>query len=50
VFFFECPDYSDFSATAMAIILQQQWSEFIQEDKLDEVISKYNIAMRKTDE
>lgn len=49
VFFFECPDCSDFSATAMANIPQQQWSEFIAADQLDEVITKYNVAMKKTD-
>jgi hypothetical protein len=49
VFFFECPDCGDFSATTMENIEQQQWHEFIPEDKLDEVVLKYNTAMKKTE-
>jgi hypothetical protein len=46
VFYFKCPS-CDFSATAMANIPQQQWSSFIPQNKLDEVVMKYNAAMKK---
>ena len=47
VFFFQCPGCQDFSATAMANIPQEQWAEFISADKLQEVIDKYNVAMKQ---
>jgi hypothetical protein len=47
VFYFKCPSCDDFSATAMANIPQQQWSSFIPQNKLDEVVMKYNAAMKK---
>jgi hypothetical protein len=40
-------EMDDFSVTAMANIPQQQWSSFIVADKLDEVVMKYNAAMKK---
>ncbi|MFK5986319.1 MAG: hypothetical protein QM479_12970 [Pseudomonadota bacterium] len=47
VFYFECSECGDFSATAMANIPQQQWPEFIAADRLDEVLIEYNAATAK---
>ena len=47
VFFFKCPQCGDFTATAMANIPQEKWHEFVPADKLDSLISQYNMAMRK---
>ena len=46
VFFFKCSSCDDYSATAMANIPQSQWAEFIPAEKLQEVIMKYNAAMK----
>jgi len=47
VFFFKCPECGGFSATAMANIPQDIWPEFIPADKLQKVITEYNLAMKK---
>ncbi len=49
VFFFECPQCKDYSATAMANIPQEQWHEFVPGNKLDEIIMLFNAAMKRTD-
>ena len=47
VFFFKCSDCDDFSATAMNNIPQDQWSDFIPEDKLIEIEAKYEAAKKQ---
>jgi hypothetical protein len=47
VFFLRCPECNAFSATSMNNIPQDTWPEFIAKDKLDDVIEKYNRAMKK---
>jgi hypothetical protein len=48
VFFFKCPQCGGFTATAMANIPQHRWHEFVAAEKLDGLISQYNMAMRKS--
>ncbi len=47
VFFFKCPECSGFTATAMANIPQEKWSEFVPADKLEDLKAQYNMAMKK---
>ncbi len=47
VFFFKCPQCSDYNATAMANIPQENWPEFIPAEQLNEVEAKYEAAMKK---
>lgn len=46
-FLFKCPQCGGFNATAMANIPQDQWHQFVPEDQLDEIMSKYNAAVKK---
>lgn len=48
VFFFKCPQCGGFTATAMANIPQNRWHEFVPAEKLDSLVSQYNMAMRKS--
>ncbi|MDH5485403.1 MAG: hypothetical protein OEY43_09245 [Gammaproteobacteria bacterium] len=47
VFFFTCPQCSDYSATAMANIPRPEWPEFIPADRLNEIEAKYDAATNK---
>ncbi len=49
VFYFECANCGDFSATAMANIPVQQWPDFIATDRLDNVLRDYDAATKKSD-
>jgi len=46
VFYFKCPQCSDYNATAMSNIPQDQWKEFVPADKLNELEAKYEAAMK----
>ena len=46
VFYFKCPQCSDYNATAMSNIPQDQWKEFVPADKLNELEAKYDAAMK----
>ena len=47
VFFFKCPQCGGFTATAMANIPQTSWHEFVPAEKLEDITTQYNRAMRK---
>ena len=47
VFFFKCPQCGGFTATAMANIPQEKWSEFVPADKLESLKTQYDMAMKK---
>jgi len=47
VFFFKCPQCSDYNATAMANIPREQWKDFIPADQLNEIEAKYEAAMKE---
>jgi uncharacterized protein YlaI len=45
-FLFVCPECGDYKATAMANIPQDQWSLFIPEGQLDELLQQHAQAMK----
>jgi hypothetical protein len=47
VFFFKCPQCSDFNATAMSNIPQTEWPNFVPPEKLPELTMQYNTALKK---